>query len=421
MSLQDLTLSGGLLPAPSLQRATWNFETGGGIDAESAKQARLYEDLLVRARNEALARKAAIEGLEAGPVSMETTPLLSSAATGRLGIPVSATPATPVVGRAQRYLDIERMAEGLEAPATVLGISPLAGSAATGRTGLPLPTTPATPVVERAQRYLDVERMAPLLEAAPAVLQMSPLITSAATGKASTALKTPDMQRTEAPSAADVATVATEAFPYKMPLGERVRMAAEKPLETIGLAKDGRLRIGRVAGLGSILTLLSAAGELNDPNESAGRNIAQASGSAVGGLGGGAGGAILGGLLTAGNPVGILVGSAIGNALGGSAGKGLATFAADLAEGSPENRAIRNAQKQARAAAESEAERARILMPIQDQAAQIALRNEEARQRMLSGIAAEQLLQRAMAEGLLAQQASGAQQQLAMTNAILGA
>jgi hypothetical protein len=39
---------------------------------------------------------------------------------------------------------------------------------------------------------------------------------------------------------------------------------------------------------------------------------------------------------------------------------------------------------------------------------------------MLAGIAAEQMLQRAMAEGLLAQQQSGAQQQLAMTNAILG-
>ena len=59
-------------------------------------------------------------------------------------------------------------------------------------------------------------------------------------------------------------------------------------------------------------------------------------------------------------------------------------------------------------------------MPIQDQAAQVALRNEEARQKMLSGIAAEQLMQQAMVEGLLAQQRSGAAQQLAMTNAILG-
>ncbi len=235
-----------------------------------------------------------------------------------------------------------------------------------------------------------------------------------------TYLNLPQSRQPEPAAFADVTEVLAEGIPYKAPFGDRLRMAADKPLEAMGLAKDGRLRMGRVAGLGSILTLLSAASELNDPTESAGRNIAQASGSAAGGLGGGAGGAILGGILTAGNPLGILVGSALGNALGGTAGKGLATLAADVAEGSPEDRAIRNAQKQARAAAESEAERARILMPLQDQAAQVALRNEEARQKMLSGIAAEQMLQRAMAEGLLAQQQSGAQQQLAMTNAILG-
>jgi hypothetical protein len=230
----------------------------------------------------------------------------------------------------------------------------------------------------------------------------------------------PGSREPEPAVSADVTPLLAEAIPFKVPFGDRLRMAADKPLEAMGLAKDGRLRIGRVAGLGSILTLLSAASELNDPTESAGRNIAQASGGALGGLGGGAGGAVLGTLLTAGNPLGGLVGAAIGNALGGGAGKSLATLAADLAEGSPEDRAIRNMQKQARAAAEAEAERARILMPLQDQAAQVALRNEEARQKMLSGIAAEQMLQRAMAEGLLAQQQSGAQQQLAMTNAILG-
>jgi hypothetical protein len=235
-----------------------------------------------------------------------------------------------------------------------------------------------------------------------------------------TYLNVPGTEPPERSPAVDAVPVVTEAIPFKMPWGKRMRMAVDQPLETIGLAKDGKLRMGRVAGLGSILTLLSAASELNDPTESAGRNLAQAGSRVVGGVGGGAGGAFLGGVLTAGNPLGILVGSAIGNALGGEFGKGLVSFAADLAEGSPEDRAIRNAQKQARAAAESEAERARILMPIQDQAAQIALRNEEARQQMLTRIAGDQAIQRAMAEGLLAQQAYGAQQQLAMTQAILG-
>lgn len=411
------------MPPPSRQQPAWSFETGGGVDSETAQRARLYEELLVKARNEALARRASVEALEAGPLSLGASPFSGASATGRLGIPVGVVPATPMVERAQRYLDaerLERMAGELEAPAALLGISPLTGSGSTGRTGVVSVAAPATPIIDRAQRYLDAEKLAPSLEAAPASLQISPLVTSGSTGRTKTTQKPSDMNRIETPSAADVATVAAETVPYRLPFGDRMRMAADKPLETIGLAKDGKLRMGRVAGLGSILTLLSAAGELNDPTESTGRNIAQAGGSAVGGLGGGAGGALIGGLLTAGNPLGILVGSAIGNALGSSTGKGLASFAADLAEGSPEDRAIRNAQKQARAAAEAEAERARILMPIQDQAAQVALRNEEARQKMLSGIAAEQLMQQAMVEGLLAQQRSGAAQQLAMTNAILG-
>ncbi len=421
MNLQEFMQGGGLLPPPARQQNAWSFETGGGIDAETERRARLYEDLLVGARNEAVARRLATEALEAPAAIVGSSPFLGTGSTGRLGIRQAATPATPVIGRAQNYLDAERIADSLEAPMATLGSSPFAGTASTGRLGIPYTATPATPIVERAQRFLDAERLAPSLEAAPAVLQASPLLTSAATGRAPTTTRAATMNKAEGPSLADAAPlVATEVVSDGLPFGRRARMAAERPLQTLGLAKDGKLRMGRVAGLGSILTLLSAASELNDPTESAGRNLAQAGGSAVGGLSGGAGGAFLGGLLTAGNPIGILVGSAIGNALGGGAGKGLATFAADLAEGSPEDRAIRNAQKQARAAAEAEAERARILMPIQDQAAQVALRNEEARQKMLSGIAAEQLLQRAMAEGLLAQQQSGAQQQLAMTNAILG-
>lgn len=203
-------------------------------------------------------------------------------------------------------------------------------------------------------------------------------------------------------------------------VGSRMRMAADKPLETIGLAKGGKLRMGRVAGLGSLLALISAAGELSNPEGTAGGNLARAGGVAVGGIGGGAGGAALGGILTGGNPLGILVGSAIGNALGSAGGRGLSDAVVGMAEGSPEERAIRNAQKQARAAAESEAERARILMPIQNEAASIALENERKRQEMLAGLSSQQMLQQAMAQGLLAQQQAGAQQQIALSNAILG-
>jgi hypothetical protein len=210
--------------------------------------------------------------------------------------------------------------------------------------------------------------------------------------------------------------VFAEAVPFGMPFGEKMRMAAERPLEAMGLAKDGKLRVGRVAGLGSLLTLLSAASELGDTSESAGRNLAQAAGSAVGGIGGGTGGAVIGGLLTAGNPLGVLVGSAIGSALAGTAGRSLGDLAANVVEGSPEDRALRAQQKQARAMAEAEAERLQLLMPIQEQAAQSAIRNQAS----LAEIGNEQMLRRAMAESLLAQQQAGAQQALAMTNAILG-
>lgn len=202
--------------------------------------------------------------------------------------------------------------------------------------------------------------------------------------------------------------------------GSRLRMAVDKPLETIGLAKGGKLRMGRVAGLGSLLTLLGAASELGNPDGTPAGNLLRAGGQAAGGIGGGAGGALVGGLVTGGNPLGILVGSTIGNALFAPAGQGLGDLVAGAIEGSPEDRAIRNMQKQARAAAEAEAERARILMPIQNEAASIALENERQRQEMLAGIASKQMLQQAVAQGLLAQQQAGAQQQIALSNAILG-
>lgn len=202
------------------------------------------------------------------------------------------------------------------------------------------------------------------------------------------------------------------------------RMAADALLGAIDPFRrtDGKisgLRTGRVAGAGTILSLLAAANELNDPNESAGRNLAQAAGVGLGGLGGGALGGAAAGFL-GGGPIGALIGATLGSVAGSGLGQSLASAAADVLEGSPEDRALSNAKKQARAAAEAEADRIRMLMPLQDQAAQIALRNEMQRQRGLSEIAGEQLLRQAMAQGLLAQQQGGAAQSLAMTNAILG-
>ena len=195
-------------------------------------------------------------------------------------------------------------------------------------------------------------------------------------------------------------------------------LSAVNPFRMEGGKIQG-IRPGRVGGAAAILSLLAAANELNDPNESAIRNLAQAGGVTVGGLGGSAlGGAAAG--MVGGGPVGALVGATLGGLLGSGAGQALASAAADVVEGSPESRALRSMQDQARAATELEAERIARLMPLQDQAAQIAIKNEAARNRANAEIAGQQLLKQALAQGLLTQQQGGAAQQLALTNAILG-
>lgn len=231
--------------------------------------------------------------------------------------------------------------------------------------------------------------------------------------------------RPESPEAPSIIPEVVESGTWYAGASDRARKAGNRLLDVVNPFKmqDGKiagLRGGRVAGAGTILSLLAAASELNDPTESAGRNLAQAAGVGAGGIGGGLAGAAIGQTLIPVPGVGALVGATLGGLLGTDAGRGLASFAADIVEGSPEERAIRNAQKQARAAAESEAERARILMPIQNEAASIALENERRRQEMLAGISSKQMLQQAMAQGLLAQQQAGAQQQIALSNAILG-
>jgi hypothetical protein len=205
-------------------------------------------------------------------------------------------------------------------------------------------------------------------------------------------------------------------------MGGQARNAGDAVLEVLNpfTMKGGKIsgvRPGKLAGAGTILALLAAANEINDPSESAGRNLAQAGGRGLGSVGGGLAGAAIGQTLIPIPGVGALVGAAIGGATGGELGYGLASMAADAFEGSPESRAIRNQQAIARAAAESEADRLRMLMPLQDQAAQAAIRNRGA----MAQIENEQFMQQAVAQALLEQQRGGTQQAIAMTNAILGA
>jgi|LauGreDrversion4_2_1035121.scaffolds.fasta_scaffold31245_5 hypothetical protein len=232
--------------------------------------------------------------------------------------------------------------------------------------------------------------------------------------------------RDQGSSPADVTAAAVSAGGWN-PFGQGgrqgIRKAAEKPLIAMGLMNPDTkaLRMGRIggasAGLGSVLALIAAANELNDPNESAGRNVAQAGGMATGTIGGGALGALAGSFL---GPVGTFVGGALGGALGGEAGKGLASFAADLVEGSPTDQALRDAQKQARVAMGLEAERMKTLLPVQDMAAKVALQNEVARAKALTALQNDAQLRQNMAQAFLMQQHAGAQQQLATTQAVLG-
>lgn len=231
--------------------------------------------------------------------------------------------------------------------------------------------------------------------------------------------------RPESPEAPSIIPEVVENGTWYAGASDRARKAGNRLLDVVNPFKmqDGKiagLRGGRVAGAGTILSLLAAASELNDPTESAGRNLAQAAGVGAGGFGGGLAGAAIGQALIPVPGVGALVGATLGGILGTETGRGLASVAADIVEGSPEERALRSLEKQSRAAVENEAYRMQTLMPIQNQAAQLALQNEEQRQRMLQEVDSKRMMQQALTEGLLAQQAYGARQQEAMVNAMLG-
>lgn len=180
-------------------------------------------------------------------------------------------------------------------------------------------------------------------------------------------------------------------------------------------------RYGRLAGLGTLMALVSAASELNDPTESAGRNLAQAVGTgggslAGGALGGAAAGAMLSGPLA---PVGALVGAGLGAALGGTAGRGLMDALAGVVEGSPEEQALRLAQKQADAQLAMDVKRVQTMLPVQNMAAEMALQNDRKRAEIAAQLQSKQMMQQTLANALLAQQQAGANQNALLTQSIL--
>lgn len=223
------------------------------------------------------------------------------------------------------------------------------------------------------------------------------------------------------PMAVTGADLAGAFYGYDAPAGAAkrgggMRAAGDRLLGAVRGAATPR----NIGGVGTILALLAAAGELGNPDGTAGGNITRAVGSGGGALAGGAGGALLGQALIPIPGVGALVGATLGGALGSPAGRELGNLAAGLFEGSPEQRALQQAKKMADAQLEIDTERLRTLMPIQDAAAQMAIANEVKRAEAMSGLMDEQRLRDTMAAALLQQsQAAGVQQQ-GLTQAILG-
>lgn len=229
-------------------------------------------------------------------------------------------------------------------------------------------------------------------------------------------VRRPDpQQRNTLEDVIDVTAVATPP--------RRAGQMALGAMEKLGLADAGKLRYGRLAGLGTLAALLAAAGKLNDPNESAGRNLAQATGSALGGIGGGISGAIAGQMMLPMLPgVGAILGATIGSQLiGAPSGEALANVVMDAMDGGPEAAAIRQIKAQAAAALDIEADRFNRLMPLQDQAAKLALANEVSRAKQLADLQNDMVLRQSMMDAMRQQQIIGAQQQGMASQAILGA
>ncbi len=207
------------------------------------------------------------------------------------------------------------------------------------------------------------------------------------------------------------------------------RMAADALNDILGtFASQGR--VGRFVlsprglatggGLAALAGLISAANEFNnpDPSRSSMQNAAAGAGAGVGTVGGALGGALAGRAVGAAlgaplGPVGAIVGSALGGMVGGEALKGLANVVTGAIEGSPEQKALNQARRQAELALELDKQRAQEMMPVQIAAAQAAqdLRLREQRDAVLNQSLGNLLLQSGNAS---------AAQQLAMTQALLG-
>jgi hypothetical protein len=221
-----------------------------------------------------------------------------------------------------------------------------------------------------------------------------------------------------APWAANLAGSAATALPALLP--EIKSPGGVEPFQVLKnfSGKHGGTLLKGGGALGALGILAGAAGELSNPNESKLSNIAGATGSAVGGFGGAAGGAALGGALTLGNPLGVLAGGAIGAMTGAGGLSAIGRALVGIGE-DPANKAIRDARRQRELAREQAVldMQARLPVEIEAATAKAALDNRIAQQN--AQIQSQQLLQQAMAAGLLERTRAEGAQNLAMTQNIM--
>ena len=129
-----------------------------------------------------------------------------------------------------------------------------------------------------------------------------------------------------------------------------------------GIAKRG----GQLVGLGALLSVLDAAGELADPNDPFLRNVSEGAGTLGGGLGGAALGATLGSVVPGvGTAIGGLVGGGLGYMAGSGIGKAVGGGAYDLVAGDSAGRARRTELADAR----NQLKIAKEAIAIQDESA----------------------------------------------------
>jgi hypothetical protein len=179
------------------------------------------------------------------------------------------------------------------------------------------------------------------------------------------------------------------------------------------LAKNRGAILKGGGALGALGILAGAAGELNNPDESRLSNVAGALGSGVGGLGGMATGAAIGSAIAPG--VGTLIGGAIGGLAGGGALSGIARAGASMYEGPNAAEDRRRAMERRNAIADLEA---RLPIEMEYASAKAAIENQIAQRN--AAIQSQQMLQQAMAQGIMDRTRIQGQQNLALTQALQG-